>query len=130
MSSISTVAQLERLIRSSGYVEVRRNGGSHHQYRHQATGAKLTVAFRKGQRMKPGTIKQIEQQIAAGIALQHATFPPIPRQAAAAAIPPRQARKEPARTATKRRTHTAYEDLTISHRQRPPHSPPRGAHAA
>ena len=62
----TTVPQLERLIHRAGYVEVRKQTGSHHHYRHKVTGASLTVASRKGQRIRPGTLIQIEQQIAVG----------------------------------------------------------------
>ena len=62
----TTVAQLERLICQAGYVEVRKQNGSHHHYRHTVTGAKLTVAFRKGKRLSPGTLSQIEEQMRAG----------------------------------------------------------------
>jgi len=56
-----TAKEIEKLIKSDGWYELRSSGGSHKQYKHPTKKGKVTISFHSGD-IPPGTLKSIMKQ--------------------------------------------------------------------
>ena len=56
-----TAKEIEKVIKSDGWHEVRRNSSSHRQYKHPTKKGKVTISFHSGD-LPQGTINSILKQ--------------------------------------------------------------------